>query len=389
MEKFRTLLLDANAVPNWQRALIDTAIHPAQDLLKNVRSHKGAWGNLARKVFFPYDQLGYVMDWREAFQEHPRIDANICNINDRFSLRFALKHIAEFDLIIIMHSAAGDDMSIMLSIVEALRNRRGKLVMFIGNEYDLMAQKFLLIEQAAVDIVCSMLPTASARWLYGNRGKTQVHPMPQALNPTVYYPRAEVKRDIALGFVGSFYYPFIGDEERNKMLRTFMEWSPKAEAKVDIRIGNIPRLEWAQFLVRCVSVVGAESGTFYLDRNGEILARAKTYWQQNPNISFDDLVAKFFSGQLPEHVTGKHITSRHFEAMGSMACQVLLEGAYNGIILPQEHYISLKRDYSNFAEVKRQVMDPQHCERIARRAYELVMDAHTYRHRVESLLEAL
>jgi hypothetical protein len=391
-QRIRALLLEANGVPDRRRTLIDTSLHPLRGLLGGMRADmldgEDFWNRLARKVLFPYDELGYMLDWREAFLSHPALEVHTCNISDLFALSAALRRTTSYDVIIIMHSAAGDDMASVLRIAGSLRRRSGKLVMFIGNEYDQMAEKFSLIEEAEVDLVCSMLPIESARWLYGGRAKVKVHSMPQALNPTVYYPGAGA-RDISLGFVGSFYYPFIGDEDRNRMLRTFMQWSVQTQANADIRIGNIPRMKWAAYLRRCAAVLGAESGTYYLDREGQILARAKAFWRQHPGVAFEQMKAEFFSEVLPPYVTGKHITSRHFEAMGSMACQVLLEGQYNGIIEPGRHYIEMKRDYSNFADVTTQIADASHCQSIASQAYELVMSSHTYRHRIDDLVRVL
>lgn len=51
-------------------------------------------------------------------------------------------------------------------------------------------------------------------------------------------------------------------------------------------------------------------------------------------------------------------------------CQVLLEGAYNGIFEPWRHYIPVKRDYSNVDEVLRALQDDKLVDRIAEQAYQ-------------------
>src|SRR3546814_18773585 len=48
---------------------------------------------------------------------------------------------------------------------------------------------------------------------------------------------------------------------------------------------------------------------------------------------------------------GKCISSRHFDAIGTATCQILLEGRYNDILTPDVHYIRFASDFSNISEV--------------------------------------
>jgi len=60
----------------------------------------------------------------------------------------------------------------------------------------------------------------------------------------------------------------------------------------------------------------------------------------------------------PRGVSGKSISSRHFEATGAKTCQILLR-------------------------------DESFCRRMAEETYEYALAPHTYAHRVERLLAAL
>ncbi len=90
--------------------------------------------------------------------------------------------------------------------------------------------------------------------------------------------------------------------------------------------------------------------------------------------------------QRPE-VSGKAISSRHFEPMGTKTCQFLLEGDYNGILRPEEHYVAVRRDLSDVDEAARRFRDDGDRQEIADRAYEYALSEHTYAHRVESILD--
>jgi spore maturation protein CgeB len=85
-------------------------------------------------------------------------------------------------------------------------------------------------------------------------------------------------------------------------------------------------------------------------------------------------------------VSGKSISSRHFEAIGTKTCQVLIEGHYNGILKAGEHYIPVRSDLSDIDEAVRALQDQSLCREIADRTYELAMSSHTYDHRVADVL---
>ncbi len=73
--------------------------------------------------------------------------------------------------------------------------------------------------------------------------------------------------------------------------------------------------------------------------------------------------------------------------MGTKTCQFLLEGDYNGILRPEEHYVAVRRDLSDVDEAARRFRDDGYRQEIADRAYEYAMSEHTYAHRVESILD--
>ena len=64
--------------------------------------------------------------------------------NARFRVR-------SYDLIIISHAAAGDDVTLLKRLAPYLQRRRGKIVLFIGNEYDVLDDKLELIREMKVD----------------------------------------------------------------------------------------------------------------------------------------------------------------------------------------------------------------------------------------------
>jgi hypothetical protein len=333
--------------------------------------------------------VSYTIDWREAFCEAPELDVEVCNINNLVHYGRCLLTLRRYDLVVVSHAAAGDDMTVLLRSAHWLRRRRGKLVMFIGNEYDLLDEKIGFIEAVGAEFICSQLPTPAARYLYRECGGSRILSMPHALNPKVYQPRCGTERPVDIGFIGDVYWPFVGDRERTDLIEAFERDGARWGLKCQIRKLRIARAEWAGFLNTCKGTIGAESGTYYLNDRGRLLAAAREYnLLQHREASFDEVFEKFYRGQ-PREVSGKSISSRHFEPIGTKTCQILLEGEYNGVLAADEHYISVRKDRSNLDEAVRRVRDEGYRQTIAERAYEHVMTNHTYAHRVRSVLAAV
>ena len=109
---------------------------------------------------------------------------------------------------------------------------------------------------------------------------------------------------------------------------------------------------------------------------------------RHPDASLNELINEVYSCTDVEYISGKGISSRHFEPMGTKTCQILLEGRYCDLIKPGVHYLSVKPDFSNFSEVIKEFCDEERRREITEHAYEHVMNAHTYRHRIVNLVEA-
>jgi hypothetical protein len=334
-------------------------------------------------------RLSYMRDWRDAFCRSRALDVTICDMNNLVHLGRCLLAIRSYDVIVVSHPAAGDDMSLIKRIAPALARRSGPMIVFLGNEYDLLDQKLAFCREVKADLLCSQLPIAAAKYLYGDLPDTAIMAAPHALNPDVYRPAPHEGRDIDVGFVGDIYWPFVGDRERTDLIAFFEAHGAARGLRCDIRAGRnsrMPRDDWAAFLNRCRTLVGAESGTYYLNEKGALLDRARHYnLKENQAATFEDVFEKFFAG-VPRGVSGKSISSRHFEAIGTKTCQILVEGDYNGILKAGEHYISVRPDMADIDDAIAALRDEPLRRSIADRAYELAMSGHTYDHRVAEVL---
>lgn len=125
---------------------------------------------------------------------------------------------------------------------------------------------------------------------------------------------------------------------------------------------------WFDFLMSGRTIVGCESGSSVLDRRGEIRARIQALLSERPELDFEAV-----SREMPSGWDGYRffaLSPRHFEAVISRTCQILVEGDYEGVLKPERHYLSLKRDWSNVEDILEQLADVKLLENVTAAAYE-------------------
>ena len=112
--------------------------------------------------------------------------------------------------------------------------------------------------------------------------------------------------------------------------------------------------DWYRFLARCQYTIGLEGGASLLDWDGTIHARTMAYVAAHPDAALEAIEQACFPG-LDGTLALFALSPRHLEACATRTCQILIEGAYNGVLEAGRHYIALKRDFSNLDTVLQQV----------------------------------
>jgi len=335
-----------------------------------------------------WEPLSYIIDWKEAILSCPSLQVEQCNIVDTDSYRKTMNHLPEFEFIIISHSATGDSMDILLETSSWFHSREAKLAVFIGNEYSLMDQKIRFIQQTGAELICSQLPLETARYLYRECEGSRIIEMPHGLNPKLYHVMDEIKKRVDICFVGDVYHPWIGDRERTEVIDYFLKHGEEKGITCDIRTRRIGRERWAKLLNASYGIIGAESGTFYLNDRGALMEKARLYFQQHPDTDYETMFNLFFKN-IQNPISGKAISSRHFEPIGTKTCQILMEGNYNGILHADKHYIAIKKDFSNMDDVIRRFKDETYRRGMVDQTFDYVMSQHTYSRRIQKLARAV
>lgn len=366
-------------------------------LLKKLNHFNGIISKIKNQKFLrfyhaitaPYESLSYVNDWKDTFdnlKNHNVISINVTNQKQTHS--FLRKEIKNFDLIVLLHSVLGDNIKLIEPFTNYFLNRKGKLLSFVGNEYSLIREKKEFLKHVDVDFIASQLPKKASNFLYDDI-EAKLILAPHALNHTFYIPNKKNKI-FDISFVGARYPLFIGDQERNSFIEYFL--NQKLNLNNNISFGrnkNVPRKVWSEILQKSRATIGAEAGTYFLDKKGELLEKAKQYCIDYPNTSVQELYEDIFKNYPESFINGKAISSRHFEPIGTKTCQILLEGYYNGILKENEHYISVKKDYTNLEEAFEMYSDQKKRHEITESAYEYVLENHTYDIRVNTILNQI
>ena len=112
-DRLKTLLLFANGPSRPKFIAAETVLRGLLRLPLETRFSARIPGHqfFNRVVGDRYETLSYMRDWHEAFAASPGLEIEACNILDLRAYAAARRKIKEYPLVVVLHSAAGDDVS--------------------------------------------------------------------------------------------------------------------------------------------------------------------------------------------------------------------------------------------------------------------------------------
>ena len=176
-------------------------------------------------------------------------------------------------------------------------------------------------------------------------------------------------RNIDIGNRSQSYAFYTGNFGRIVTIPEFIKKIKKQKLNIDFSQEINKRLktkDWFKFLKTCRSTISCESGSFYLQWNDTIRNQVNKIMKKRPNTSFD-YINKNFLKNSKNYVSGNIVSARHFDAIASGTCNILVEGSYNNTLVPDTHYIKLNKNLSNWKEVIERVRDKKETEKIAKK----------------------
>lgn len=287
--------------------------------------------------------------------------------------------IDKFDIVIIHYSIyILGDYYINYSWREAISKTSAVKVQFIQDEYRKVNEFHQRMNELRINILFTCVPETEIEKVYPTERLPGVL---KVSNLTGYVPEYlancdidfERDRPIDVGYRGRDIPMWLGElgQEKKYIGVKMVEMLEDTDIIYDISSSEEDRIygeDWVKFLKDCRCSLGTESGASVFDFTGEIEENVKVYCKENPNATFkkvQELFLKDYEGKIYLN----QISPRAFECIGCGSVMVLFEGDYSNILKPDEHYIMLKKDFSNIDEVISKIKDKDLVKRIARKAY--------------------
>jgi hypothetical protein len=295
----------------------------------------------------------------------------------------------KFDVIIIHYSLCLlNNYYIAKESKRRLRAYKGLKIAFIQDEYRQINKMIRELAFLDIDVLFTCFPESEIEKIYPN---TQLPKVSKYNNLTGYVPQRLMdiqhqppihKRPIHVGYRGRKIPYWLGElaYEKWTIAETWKKLAMREDIKTDISYNEKDRIyghKWNEFLSSCKTTLGVESGASVMDFTGELEKVVDAYQLLHPNDSFHTVQKKFLSEYEGKYKLNQ-ISPRCFEAIALKTVLVLYEGEYSGILIPDRHYIKLKKDFSNVEEVLERIRDNDFLQKMADTAYEEIAQSGKY-----------
>ena len=185
-------------------------------------------------------------------------------------------------------------------------------------------------------------------------------------------------RTIDLGYRARKLPPYFGriGETKTSIGVAVQALAAGTDLHADIALGSGGTLvgqQWLDFINNSKFTLGSNSGSSLLDPVGAIQRKVRAYLRARPGATFDEVEAHCFAG-LDGRYAFTAISPRVMEAAVLESAQIMVDGHYSGLLRPDEHYIPIRADASNFDEVRRKMADVSAVARMRRVCKEALLD---------------
>ncbi|MDX1837995.1 glycosyltransferase [Legionella taurinensis] len=289
----------------------------------------------------------------------------------------------KFDAIVIHYSSSlVNDYYISPQSKLLLRNYPGLKIMFIQDEYRLINKIISEIDYLNIDVLFTCFPEEEMDRIYC---PSKLPSLAKYSNLTGYIPQRLLdlsssippisQRQIDVGYRSRkvpFWLGQLGYEKWHIVEQWNQYVGNDTRLSVDISYNEQDRIygeRWIQFLLTCKTTLGVESGASVMDFTGQLQTLVDFHQATYPEDSFEK-IQKIYLSEFEGLYKLNQISPRCFEAIALKTVLVLYEGDYSGILIPDKHYIPLKKDFSNITEVINKIKNIRYLQDMADRAYE-------------------
>lgn len=261
-----------------------------------------------------------------------------------------------------------------------LGSERAYKVAFFQDEHEYCRRRFEFLDAFDVDCVYTCFREQDFASTYGRYTNVSrlVSYMPAYVSPDLVAEALELQRpdsarSIDVGYRTRPTPPYFGrgGVEKVEIAEAFAERAAGSGLRLDISAREQDRLygeQWYRFLADSRGQLGTESGASCVDLEDEVREEYVALSAGGRTVSLEEL-ERGALGRWDGKVQLRTTSSRHFEAAAMRVCQIMYEGHYSGVLEPGRHFISLKKDLTNFDEVLARFVDPATRSEIAENAF--------------------
>lgn len=285
--------------------------------------------------------------------------------------------------------------TLFYNLTKSLLNYQGIKIAFIQDEYYDTNLIKMFLEIINVNTVFSCVPNEHISRIYNNLNNRFVFNLTGYV-PEYNFDRIPIKdRMCHVFYRGRELHYLYGDLGQDKMNigKRMKEYCDKYKLISNINWdGNncIYGDEWFKVLGSSKVTLATESGTTIFDMDNLIVTEINNHLEETPNRGHQNgysKVPKYSYEQICKLVNLKRnevpnmgqISPKMFESIMLGTVLVMYEGYYYpGFLIPNVHYIVLKKDYSNIKEVINKIKDDDFLQKMSNKAYEDIIKSGLY-----------
>ncbi len=276
------------------------------------------------------------------------------------------------------------------NVREALKAYGGLKLMSVQDEYDRTETLRGAIEELGFDVVLTCVPQDALGYVYpkGRFPRTEFITVLTGYVPEHLERMSSItpleRRPIVIGYRGRDIGARYGELGfwKFELGRRMKEVCLERGIRCDIELSEEARIygeSWYAFVESCRTMLGSESGSNVFDFDGSLEEQYRRMKRANPSLTYEEF--RPYVVEREKGIRMGQISPRVFEAAALHTPMILLTGRYSGLIEAGEHYIELRKDFSNVEDVLRQAGDIGSLEAMAERAHRDLISSGAYSYR--------
>jgi hypothetical protein len=316
-----------------------------------------------------------IVDHIEAFEQYSHHRIHLLSMFGKIPQALDLNR---FDVLIIHYSSSLlYDHFIAQQSKQRIAAFSGLKVVFVQDEYRQINKMNAELRALNIDVLFTCFPETEFKAIYGSLNTASIYN-----NLTGYVPErfTTVKgqipikdRPLHVGYRGRKLPYWLGAlaHEKSQIVDKWLQHPATKSLQVDLSYHEKDRLyghAWVDYLSSCKATLGVESGASVMDFTGDLEKTIDAHQSVYPQDSFLCVQEKYLLNAEGQHKLNQ-ISPRCFESIALKTVLVLYEGEYSGILIPDKHYISLKKDFSNIEVVVNKLLDDDFLQQMADRAF--------------------